>query len=178
MEFRTHRPADSAAIQALFVSVFSESEGAREGALIGSLVRELMGGTPARDRMGFVAVDGQRIVGAIFFSRLSFEVDIDVFLLAPVGVRTDYQGRGIGQALIGYGLRQMRGRGVEVVVTYGDPALYAKAGFHPLSEETIAAPFELSQPQGWLGQSLTGAPIAPITGRGVCVKAFDDPVYW
>jgi len=178
IEFRAHQPDDSPAIAGLFVSVFSQSEGEQEGALIGNLAKELIANSNSRDLYGFVAVDGKQIVGAIFFSRLIFEKDIDVFILSPVGVHVDYQGMGIGQALITHGLREMQERGVRFVTTYGDPSFYSKVGFHPISQDAIAAPFELSQPEGWLGQSLTDHSIESIPGTCTCVKALDNPAYW
>jgi predicted N-acetyltransferase YhbS len=51
-------------------------------------------------------------------------------------------------------------------------------GFQPLSQETIEPPLPLSQPEGWLGQSLTAEPLTPIPGRPTCVRAFNDPAYW
>jgi predicted N-acetyltransferase YhbS len=178
MEFRAHAPRDASAIENLFVSVFSASEGEQEGELIGSLAKDLMATTASRDLYGFVAVEGNQIVGAIFFSRLTFETATDVFILGPVAVHTAHQGRGIGQALITHGLREMKTRGVSLVITYGDPAFYAKVGFQPISQEMIKAPFALTQPQGWLGLSLTEDPIPPIPGRSACVKALNDPAYW
>lgn len=178
MEFRAHKSTDAAAIEDLFVSVFSASEGKEEGALVGNLAKELMARTDSRDLYGFVAVDSDRIVGAIFFSRLNCGADVEVFILAPVAVRTEYQGQGIGQALINAGLRELKNRGVNAVTTYGDPAFYAKVGFQPVSQEVIAAPFDLSQPEGWLAQSLAGEPLAPMPGRCSCVKALDNPAYW
>jgi len=178
MDFRAHKPSDSPAIEELFVSVFSRSEGEQEGARIGNLVKEVITSTDSRDLYGFVAVDGKQIVGATFFSRLSFEKDIDVFILAPVAVHSDHQGMGIGQALIIHGLREMQRRGVSFVTTYGDPSFYSKAGFHPISQDVIAAPLELSQPEGWLGQALTDDAIETIPGNCTCVKALDNPAYW
>lgn len=178
MDFRACKSSDSPAIEDLFVSVFSKSEGEEEGALIGKLVKGMMATTHSQDLYGFVAVDGEQIVGAIFFSRLSFEEDIDVFVLAPVAVHSARQGMGIGQALITYGLREMEKEGVSFVTTYGDPSFYSKVGFHPISQDLIAAPLELSQPEGWLGQSLTDDPIEAIPGDCTCVKALDDPAYW
>ena len=178
MELRSHKPTDSSAIETLFCSVFSDSEGEQEGALIGKLAKELVASTDSRDLYGFVALDEERMVGAIFFSRLIFEKGIDAFILAPVAVATEYQGRGIGQALITHGLRELKKRGVEIVTTYGDPAFYSKVGFQPLSRDVIEAPLALSQPEGWLGQSLTADSIKPIPGRCSCVKALDNPAYW
>ena len=158
--------------------MFSSSEGEQQGSLIGKLARDLIAGTDPRDLHGFVAVDGKHIVGAIFFSRLTFEKAVEAFILTPVAVHTEHQGQGIGQALITHGLREMKKRGVGVVATYGDPAFYSKVGFHPLSRDVIAAPLPLSQPEGWLGQSLTDEPIEKIPGPCSCVKALDDPAYW
>ena len=178
MEFRANKPSDSSAIESLFVSVFSKSEGKQEGTLIGNLVKDLIASTDSRDLYGFVAVDGEQMVGAIFFSRLTFTKDMGVFILAPVAVHTEYQGMGIGQALITHGLREMKKRGVKIVTTYGDPTFYSKVGFNPISQDMIKAPLELSQPEGWLGQSLTDDSLEEIPGRCSCVKALDNPAYW
>ena len=178
LDYRAYEQAEAAAVERLFVSAFSEAEGEQEGALIGDLVEEMLASTDGRDLDGFVAVDGNEIVGAIFFSRLTFDDDIDVFVLAPVAVATDHQGKGIGQVLITHGLREMRRMGVSYVTTYGDPSFYSKVGFQPISEDDIAPPLELSQPEGWLGQPLGDDDIDAIPGRPTCVKALDDPVYW
>lgn len=178
MEFRSHSINDLSAIADLFESVFTESEGETEGALVGILSKELILSTGEQDLYGFVAVDSGKLVGSIFFSRLTFEKDIDVFLLAPVAIHSDYQGKGIGQNLINHGLRELKKRGVRIVTTYGDPAFYSKVGFSPISQAVIAAPFELSQPEGWLGQSLIGDSIESLPGRSSCVRAFNNPVYW
>jgi putative acetyltransferase len=178
MEYRAYGAGDAEAVERLFVDVFSASEGEEEGRRIGDLVRQLMATTPARDLEGFVAAHRGGIVGAIFFSRLTVEQDMEVFLLSPVAVGTDWQGQGIGQALITHGLGVLREQGVQVVTTYGDPAFYAKVGFEPVSEDVIAPPVALSQPEGWLGQSLTGEMPRSIPGRCRCVEALNDPVYW
>ncbi|MBE9136420.1 N-acetyltransferase [Nodosilinea sp. LEGE 07088] len=179
MEFRPHEPSDASAIEGLFISVFTRSEGEKEGVLIGNLANDLISSTDSQDLYGFVAVDRKQIVGAIFFSRLTFEKrDIDVFILAPVAVHSDHQGMGIGQALITHGLQEMQKSGVRFVTTYGDPTFYSKVGFQPLSQDVIAAPLELSQPEGWLGQSLTDDSIEAVPGLCSCVQALDNPAYW
>lgn len=178
MDFRPHTPDDAPAIAALFTDVFAQSEGAAEGQLIGQLARDLLAQTKASDLYCFIAVDESQILGAIFFSRLEFESDIAAFILAPVAVHSDHQGQGIGQALINHGLSELRQRGVSVVLTYGDPGFYHKVGFRPISPERVRAPFALSQPEGWLGQSLSGDAIATLSGPCTCVAALSDPQYW
>lgn len=99
-------------------------------------------------------------------------------MLAPVAVHSKHQGKGIGKALINYGLEEMKNLSVAVVVTYGDPSFYSKVGFQPLSESIIQAPLKLSMPEGWLGQSLSEELIPTIDKRPTCVNEFNDPVYW
>lgn len=165
-------------IAALFTSVFTSSEGEKEGKLIGKLSSELASNIDNEETICFGACENESLIGSIFFTRLRFNEPIQVYMLAPVAVSTEHQGKGIGQALINYGLNELKSRSVNVAITYGDPSFYAKAGFEPLSENVIQAPLELSMPVGWLGQSLTGDPIPTIHERPTCVKAFDDPVYW
>jgi len=74
-------------------------------------------------------------------------------------------------------LEDLRSLDVDFVVTYGDPAYYGKVGFQPITEEFARAPLPLSQPHGWLGQSLTGR-AAPIAGPSRCVRAFNRPELW
>lgn len=178
MEFRVLTPAEAVAVEQLFFRAFSESDGEAEGILVSQLARAMMTGDDDADAIGFVAVDGKEIVGAIFFSRLKFESDLDVFILAPVAVKTEQQGKGIGQSLIRHGLEEMKHRGVLFVTTYGDPAFYARVGFHPISPRAIEPPYPLTQPEGWLGQALGDQPIDAIPGHCSCIAALSDPAYW
>lgn len=178
MRFRECRKAEEENVAELFASVFSESEGEEEGKLIGQLARELFASSNEADLFNLVAeVDG-RIVGSIFLSRMVFENEIAVFILAPVAVRTEHQGKGIGQGLIKHELHELQKRGVKFVLTYGDPRFYEKVGFRAISSEVVRPPFELSQPEGWLGQSLCGHPIESLLGDSSCVEALNTPVYW
>ena len=162
----------------LFTSVFTSSEGETEGRLIGKLVSELSSGTDNQEIICFGTYEEGSIIGSIFFTRLRFNEAIQVYMLAPVAVSTKHQGKGVGQALINYGLNELKNRSVTVAITYGDPSFYSKVGFKALPENVIQAPLKLSMPEGWLGNSLTEAPILPINNRPTCVKEFNDPVYW
>ena len=178
MEYETYKPEQSRQIAGLFTDVFTASEGAEEGALISSLVLELINNTRHEDIYGFVARDNEQITGSIFFTRLTFNTPIKAFILASVAVHTNYQGKGIGQNLINYGIEQLRADGVQLVFTYGDPNFYSKTGFSSITEDIIQAPRELSQPEGWMCQSLDGGEITPVSERPRCVSAFDKPEYW
>lgn len=163
----------------LFRDVFAASEGEEEGTLIGALVSDLLATTDRDDLMVSLALDGDLLVGCILFSRLRYDQDPrQVYLMAPVAIRTDRQKTGIGQKLIGFGLEELRRRQVDWAVTYGDPVYYTKSGFQPITEETARAPKPLSMPHGWLGQPLNGEAMKPIKGPSRCVSAFDNPGLW
>jgi hypothetical protein len=55
---------------------------------------------------------------------------------------------------------------------WGDPAFYRRVGFKNVSETDLPAPQPLQQPQGWIAQSLTEAPLMP---KG---WAMDDEKPW
>jgi len=162
----------------LFAETFSDSEGEEEGLSIGCLVHDLVTDTDEKDILGFVASENDQIIGSIFFTRLTFKNDINAFILSPVAVRTGHQGKGVGQKLINFGVNQLKERGVTLLVTYGDPNFYSKVGFQPVSEEVIKAPLKLTQPEGWLCQSLVGNEVKPIPGDVSCVEALNKPEYW
>jgi len=178
MNFKTLDKSTQEQVTCLFTSVFSLSEGEKEARLIANLVSKLSSGIDNQEIISFGAYEEETLIGAIFFTRLRFKVDTQVYMLAPVAVSTKHQGKGVGQALINYGLDELRKRSVAVTITYGDPSFYSRAGFQSLSEDIIQAPLTLSMPVGWLGQSLTGEPVQPVNGRPTCVKEFNDPAYW
>lgn len=165
-------------VTSLFTSVFTTSEGEKGGRLIGGLASELCSGIDNQEILCLGTYEEESIIGSVFFTRLRFRDAIQVYMLAPVAVNTEHQGRGVGQALINYGLNELKNRSVVVVVTYGDPSFYSKVGFRALSENVIQAPLKLSMSEGWLGQSLTGEQIPTINERPECVKEFNNPVYW
>jgi len=178
MKFTLFDSKDSKEVVRLFIDVFSASDGLKEGSNIGHLVENLIIQTPSDDVLGFVARNEKRILGAIFFSRFVIPNGAPAFILSPVAVSTHVQGMGLGQQLIRFGLDELRTRGVSLVFTYGDPAFYLKTQFKQISEAVVKAPFELSQPVGWLAQSLDGKPIEPMIGDTQCVQALSDPNFW
>jgi len=187
MTYSEYQPGQSqrcdAELVQLFVKTFGDSEGPEEGALIGKLVRDFLDTTDYGDLRIIVAVEdaaleGSIFVGSIVFSRFTCGDGTGAFLMAPVAVYTDYQKRGIGQELIRYGLEKLRASGVQLVMSYGDINFYSKTGFVVVSEELIPAPLPLSYPTGWIGQSLDGETIKPVTGGTQCVPAIEKSVYW
>lgn len=178
MNLLLNSPNNLDEIKQLFTNVFSDSEGQSEGLLIGNFVYDLMTSTDDQDLYGFVALENEKIIGSIFFSRMTFETEINAFILSPVAIHTNYQRKGVGQKLINFVIKHLKEKGVELVFTYGDPKFYSKVGFSLISEKLVKAPLTLTYPEGWLAQSLVGDKIEPITGDSYCVDALNNPEYW
>ena len=178
MNLLLYSPSNIDEIKQLFTKVFSDSEGQSEGLLIGDLVYDLMTGTDTQDLYGFVAIKNEKIIGSIFFSRMTFETEVNAFILSPVAIHTNYQRKGVGQKLINFGIKHLKEKRVGLVFTYGDPKFYSKVGFSIISEKFVKAPLTLTYPEGWLAQSLVGEEIEPITGDSYCVEALNNPEYW
>ena len=178
MKISTYNPNHADEIEQLFIQTFSDSEGRSEGEAIGSLVRDFMDHTDAKDLYCFIATENERIIGSIFFTRMTFESGIHAFILSPVAILTDHQGKGVGQKLIHFGLDALKKNGVELAITYGDPNFYSKVGFSVIPEQVVPAPLKLEYPEGWLAQSLVCDEINPIAGTSYCVKELNKPELW
>lgn len=136
----------------LFTRAFRDSEGEEKGNSVGHFVSELMR-TNAAELFGFVATDLGKVVAGIFFSRLTFQNSTNAFILSPVAVDLRYQGKGVGQHLISFGIQHLKEHGVELVFTYGDPNFYQKVGFN-LSAKNISSPSE-TNPSVRLARTIT-----------------------
>jgi len=123
---RNERSSDYAAIRDIVESAFDGMPYAdgdeadlvdilrSEGALSLSLVCEIEG----------------TIVGHIAFSpATTHETSSAWYALGPVAVRPDFQGRGIGAALVRTGIGMITDRGADGVILTGDPNYYSRFGF-------------------------------------------------
>lgn len=173
-----YEPTQQADTIALFAQTFADSEGAESSKVIERLVSDLLTTTPTSELKGFVAQQGEKLIGAIFFTPMPFDDGETPYLLSPVATLTTYQGKGVAQALINFGLAQLKQQGITVTFTYGDPNFYGKVGFEQVTEAQFKAPHTLSQPHGWLAQSLTEQPLTAISGSSSCAKGLDNPAYW
>jgi predicted N-acetyltransferase YhbS len=179
MQYIKYKGCANFEIKNLFVKTFTKSEGESEGNLIGNLVEDLLLVTLCVDKEVFISVEKGEIVGCIFFTKLRFEEEnINAYLLSPVAIHSDFQGKGIGQALINFGHNELAKEGVELIITYGDINFYSKVGFKQISEDIIKAPLKLSYPEGWIAKSLINKEIKAIKGKMFCVEALCNQVYW
>jgi predicted N-acetyltransferase YhbS len=178
VKLATYHPEQSQEVIKLFTDVFTDSEGAKEGRVIGRLVSELTNTTHPEELFGYIGIIDEKIIGCIFFSRLTLASGKAAYILSPVAVSSHQQGKGYGQQLIRFGLQQLKQHDVELVFTYGDPDFYSKVGFVKISEDVVQPPRKLTYPEGWLAQSLQNRAIVPETGIAYCVGALDKQEYW
>ena len=88
--------------------------------------------------------DGGVVIGHVLFSDLPVEVDgapVRAVSLAPMTVRLDRQGCGIGTRLVAEGLPILRERGRTAVVVLGHVRYYPRFGFSAELARKLASPF-------------------------------------
>ncbi|MBU1230713.1 MAG: N-acetyltransferase [Proteobacteria bacterium] len=126
MLMRPETPADHAAIREINIAAFAVHPFSRQtehlivealraaGALAISLVAEAEGRVTGHIAFSQAPVDGQ---------------DLGWYLLGPVAVLPEAQGRGIGSELVLAGIAELRKRNASGCVLVGDPAFYTRLGF-------------------------------------------------
>ncbi|WP_390675690.1 GNAT family N-acetyltransferase [Algisphaera agarilytica] len=62
--------------------------------------------------------------------------------LAPIAVHPDFQGRGIGKALVREAIRQCKANRVTALFVLGEPGYYGPMGFQPASEQGLTSEFD------------------------------------
>jgi putative acetyltransferase len=151
---RKERPGDEPAIRRVTATAFAGhpySDGSEP-----AIVDALRGSGDLA--LSLVAEADGAIVGHVAFSPASLSGGEPGWLtLGPISVLPEWQGRGIGRALIEAGIRHCRESGAKGLVVLGDPALYARFGFvrrarlridGPLSEYFQVLPLGDDAPAG------------------------------
>ncbi len=135
MIVRPESPQDHAAIRGVHMAAFRDHPYSRQTE---HLIVEALRAADALELSLVADLDGT-VVGHIAFSRAAVgDSAAGWFLLGPVAVLPDYQGRGLGRALIEAGLDALRARDAQGCVLVGDPAFYVRFGFTPVPGVTCA----------------------------------------
>ena len=161
-------PGDSPAIFEVNRQAFGQDGEAR----LVSALREDGDYDPA---LSLVAVHGGRIIGHILFppvSIVSETATIPALALAPLSVHQDYQGMGIGAALVHDGLAECRRLGHKIVIVVGHPGYYPRFGFTLASNRGIHAPFPCPD-EAFMTLGLADRALDGISGTVEYPLAFD-----
>jgi putative acetyltransferase len=100
----------------------------------------------ARPQVSLVAVEGDRVVGHIFFSPVTVEdgaSSFEAMALAPMAVLPELQRRGVGARLVREGLEACRRLGHEVVFVLGHPDYYPRFGFAPAATKGLSCEYDV-----------------------------------
>ena len=131
MLIRPEKDVDLSAIRNIHIAAFANHPYSHQtehlivdalrdaGALSVSLVAEIDG-----DVVGHIAFSPAWIGGR----------DCNWYVLGPVGVLPELQGRGVGRGLIERGVEALRDRGAKGCVLVGNPVFYRRFGFRNIPE--------------------------------------------
>lgn len=97
-----------------------------------------------KPELSLVAIIDKQIAGHIMFSVVTLEHHLQlshILALAPMAVKPEYQGQGIGARLIREGLKRAQDTGYPGVAVLGHPEYYRRFGFTRASKRGIACPY-------------------------------------
>ena len=138
MEIRQERPADYEAVYRVVKEAFAHAE--HTDGHEQDLVVDLRNSKAFIPELSLIAVEDGRVVGHILFTKAVVN-QTEVLALAPLAVLPEYQGRGIGLALIKQGHKIATELGYRYSVVLGHPKFYPRASYIPASRYGIKAPF-------------------------------------
>lgn len=179
MKIRTSNESDNAEIEKIHLAAFGDDE----GPVIVDLVNRLFVDTTAAPLLSQVAVDHNRVIGHILFTRANVtqtKESVSASILAPLAVHPDAQNKGIGARLIKRGLQKLKGAGVDLVFVLGHPGYYPRCGFTPAGELGFEAPYPIAEENAgaWMVQALKDGIIGKIKGKVQCSEVLNRPEYW
>lgn len=125
--------------------------------------------------LSIVAVDNQKIVGHILFTKIKIR-DSNGNLheslgLAPMAVRPELQKTGIGGQLIKQGLKTAKELEFKSLIVLGHEDYYPKFGFEPAEKWNIKAPFDVPS-NAFMAIELVKDSLKNISGTVIYPKEF------
>ena len=130
--------------------------------------------------LSLVAEDEGVIVGHVLFTRATCGTGTgsSAVLLAPLAVRPEHQGAGVGTRLVREGLARAAESGIGLALVLGDPAYYSRFGFEPALPHGILSPYPVEPAEAWMALELIPGTLAESVGAARFAQAFQDPDLW
>jgi len=154
------------------------SKGERQ--IVSTLAVNLLSEETSPETIALVAEINGTVVGHIAFSPVTVDNNEkwEGYILAPLGVKPEYQKCRIGSKLIESGMERLSEKGVNILFVYGDPKYYGKFGFKADAASRYSPPYELQYPFGWQAIVLNEIGFAKSTVKISCVASLRDPELW
>lgn len=151
-----------------------------ENQLVATLAANLLNEQTEPETIALVAQIGRDVVGHIAFSPVMADTNKNWlgYILAPLGVKTEYHKIGIGSILVESGIELLSRRPVNVLFVYGDPMYYARFGFSAQAATNFIPPYELEYPFGWQARVLHNGDSNDQAAKLSCVRPLRDPALW
>lgn len=167
---------DRKSIREVYLSAFAEGE----KQTVATLAINLLDGETSPGTIALVAEIDGTVVGHIAFSPVTVDSNEKWkgYILAPLGVKPEYQKRRIGSKLIESGIERLTEKRINVLFVYGDPKYYGKFGFKADTASGYAPPFALQYPFGWQAIALNEEGAAESRVKISCVASLRDPELW
>ena len=167
---------DRETIREIHLRAFSEGE--RQ--IVSTLAVNLLSEETGPQTFSLVAEADGAVVGHIAFSPVTINTNKSWkgYILAPLGVKPEYQKRRIGSRLIESGMERLSKMGVNVLFVYGDPKYYGKFGFNADLASGYSPPYELQYPFGWQAIILNEGVFPESTEKLSCVDPLNDAELW
>lgn len=140
LHIRPETPADHRAVAQVNTLAFGRANEAR----LVERIRQSEHYVPA---LSLVAQAKGQVVGHTLFSYVKLEGSNprQVLSLAPMAVHPEWQGRGVGSALVEAGIEAAERMGEPLVVVLGHPGFYPRFGFEPSVRYGIEPPFKVDE---------------------------------
>jgi len=176
MSIRIATSLDRDDVSDLHLCAFPEGE--RE--VVSKLAINLLSERTTPQTISLVAETEGAVVGHVAFSPVTIDnnENLQGYIMAPLGVKPDYQKHRIGSKLIESGIQQLLKMGVNILFVYGDPEYYRKFGFSADVADRYTPPCKLQYPFGWQAIVLNEFYIAKSSINIACVTSLCDPELW
>jgi putative acetyltransferase len=168
---RPHRDDDYEAARTIYSAAFGRPEDPEPVPLEVRIFEALWEAGDAIPELSFTALKGVEPVGHVTASRATVAAD-SVVAVGPIGVLPEYQGLGIGSALVDALVTAADAAGVPMIVLLGSPQYYGRFGFRPAQELGVIPP-EPSWKDAFQARPLTAYTPA-VAGRFEYAPAFSS----
>ena len=176
MRIRIATSQDRDDVRAVHLGAFPEGE--RE--IVSKLAVSLLAEETIPPTISLLAESDGVVVGHIAFSPVTTDSNekFQGYILAPLGVKPDYQKRGIGSQLIESGRQELMKAGAHILFVYGDPQYYSRFGFRADAAARYTPPYRLQYPSGWQACALNKNNNPKTHSKIACVTSLCDPELW